>query len=134
MQTTNEVIGYRVIRSNSECYSDEYIHNGGGGYDFRSVAEPAPCLRGDAFRRLANYLDHNPNEDMNDFQVVPVYRVLTPMETASKEFSGLLKSLCDRHGLRLGLSEDQIEKRIAKELEELGASPIVSQISAVLGR
>ena len=134
MQTTNEIIGYRVVRSNSECYSDHYVHNGGGSYDFISAAEPAPIGRGDAFRRLASYLDHNPGEDMNDFQVVPVYRVLTPMETATKELSGLLSSLCSRHGLALGLSQDQIEKKIASELQELGASPIVDRINGVLGR
>lgn len=134
MQTTNEVIGYRVVRSNNECYSDEYIHTNGTGHNWVSVAEPKPVSRGDAFRRLAAYLDQSPLEDMNDFVVVPVYRVLTPMETTTKELSGLLSSLCGRHGLSLGLTQEQIEAKIAQELQELGASPIVSQINSFIGR
>ena len=132
MQTTNEVIGYRVVRSNNECYSDEYVHFSESRGNFTSVAEPTPIARGDAFRRLASYLDLNPGEDMNDFVVVPVQRVLTPMETATKELSGLLSSLCSRHGLSLGLSQDQIERKIASELSELGASPVVDRINGIL--
>lgn len=134
MQTTNEVIGYRVVRSNNECYSDEYVHYTSSRGNYTSVAEPAPIPRGDAFRRLASFLDQNPQANMDDFVVAPVYRVLTPMETATKELSGLLSSLCSRHGLNLGLSQDQIEAKIAGELKELGASPVVDRINSFLGR
>ena len=129
MQTTNEVIGYRVKSG------EQFVHT-----NFRttwtSYQEPTTISKSDAYRRVAAFVDEHPEESehFGDPEVVPVYRVLTPLETASKEFSGLLTSLCERHGLRLGLSNDQVEKRIAKELEELGASPIVDRINGVLGR
>jgi hypothetical protein len=126
MQST-EIIGYRVQTPSGNFVCYEFGRNVS-----RYGAEPEPISQANAYRRLAAYIEENPGAQVPT--VVPVYRVYTPLETASKEFSGLLSSLCERHGLRLGLSQDQIEKRIASELQELGASPIVDRINGMLGR
>lgn len=129
MQTTNEVIGYRVLSG------AQFVHT-----NFRttwlSYEQPTPISKSDAYRRVAAFVDEHPDqqEHFGDPTVVPVYRVLTPLECTARELGSLLTSLTERHGLRLGLSGDQIEKRIAKELEELGASPVMDRINGVLGR
>ena len=120
---TNEITGYRVERNDGR-----FIHNFSGS-NFLSSNEPQPIARGDAYRRLAAFLDANPTVE-DDFTIVPVYREMTPVESGARELGGLLTSLCQRHGITLGLSQDQVETRIARELQELGAS----SVSAFLGR
>lgn len=117
---TTTIIGYRV----KDCHGN-FVHT-----DFQttwaSAREPEPIQQADAYRRIAAYITDHPGAPVPF--VVPVHRQLSPLETASKELGGLLSSLCRRHNLNLGLTQDQIERRISKELAELGASPIVDQI------
>lgn len=112
---TDTIIGYRV-KANGGYY---LWHN--AGQNFTSSEKPAPISRADAHRRLAAYLDENPELEHDYFYVTPVFYEPTPIEKASKELGGLLQSLCNRHGLDLGLTPEQIEKQIAQELEELKA-------------
>lgn len=127
MQTTNEIIGYRVKSG------EQYVHT-----DLKttwtSYTQPTPISRSDAYRRAAAFIQDHPDDSDGQWTptVVPAYRVLTPVETASKELSGLLTALCERHGLQLGLSKEQVEKRLAKELEEFGVTS--SQVNNMLGR
>jgi len=117
MATTNEVIGFRAFHHDS----GEYLHfDSSKNENYLSAIEPEPISRSDAHRRIAAWLDQSPN-NFDDFSVDPVYRELTPIETASRELGGLLESLCGRHGLQLGLTRDQINAQIAKELEQLAA-------------
>lgn len=117
MARTNEIIGYRI-----KAHSDgKFIHRTDHGHFF-SQQEPEPISRPDAYRRLAGFLEENDGfDDVNDLEVVPVYRETTPVEDASAELGKLLSSLCNRHGLDLGLNQEQINKQIAGELEALKA-------------
>lgn len=125
MPHTNEIIGYQV-----KCINGgEFVHTDTAGHNFLSYREPLPIARGDAYRRLAAFFDQNDGNTEDLFEVVPVYRQLTPTETVAQELGSLLSSLCGRHGLQLGLSQAQIEAKIAQELGELGASPVVAQIN-----
>ena len=128
MQTTNEIIGYRV-----QDHNGMYVDFSPAAGNFRTYTEPTPISRPDAYRRLAAFLETYTNTDEVP-EVIPVYRVLTPLETTAKELGSLLTSLTERHGLSLGLTADQIEHRIAAELVGLGASPIVNKINGILGR
>ena len=111
---TSKVVGY-VVKNN--C--GEYVHFDGDG-NFVETSRPDPISQADAYRRLAAYIDEMDGE-VNGFYVAPVFHVPTPLERAAGELGGLLQSLCSRHGLQLGLTQDQIEAQIAKELQELGA-------------
>jgi|SRR5579863_1959004 len=113
MAHTNEVIGY-VVQSNETA---EFVHRDGEG-NFLSESEPAPIARGDAYRRLAAFLDENPDCDEN-FTVVAIYRQTTPIEDAASELGGLFESLCARHGLDLGLSRAQVNALLVKDLEQV---------------
>jgi hypothetical protein len=110
---TNTVIGYRVQVSRGAFVTQ---------YGDTVATEPHPCTISEAYARVSAYLAANPNSPVPF--VNPVTRPLTPMETASKELGGLLTSLCERHGLNLGLSSAQIERQIAKELSDLGATGV----------
>lgn len=126
---SNEIIGYRV-----QCEDGLFVCvHAPMEHHFLSSVPPTPISRPDAYRRLAGFLDENPKNNMT-YEVVPVYREYTPIEKASKDLSARLKSLCTVHGLRLGMTDAQIEAKIAKELEELGASPVTDQIYASIGR
>jgi hypothetical protein len=120
----NTLIGYRVKNCNGY-----FLDTDGDGINYATYKEPTPIARGDAYRRLAAYLDAYPHVSDSDMEVVPVHRALTPTESAAQELGSLLSTLTRRHGLQLGLTQDQIEAKIAKELEELGAGSIVSQIA-----
>lgn len=111
METT-QIVGYRVKNINGS-----FIDASG-----RSTWEYPPITQAEAYRRVSVYLTENPNGDVP--QVIPVTRTLTPIETASAELGDLLQSLCRRHGLDLGLSKDQVNKQIAKELADLGATGV----------
>ena len=113
---TNEIIGYRVQLTSNETY----VHNDANGMNYISIHRPEPISRPDALRRLAGLLDQYPDMCELDFYFEPVYREYTPLETASKELGGLLQSLCKRHGLELGMTQDQVEAKIAEELKEFG--------------
>jgi uncharacterized protein YjiS (DUF1127 family) len=116
---TNTIIGYRV----QDVVTGRFINHDGNGYHWVSTlgaVEPEPISQPDAYRRLAAYITAYPDAPVPT--VVPVYRELTPMERTSRELGNMLTSLCNRHGLDLGLSREQIERQIAKELAELGAN------------
>jgi hypothetical protein len=116
MKHSTEIVGYRVMHTCTESF----VHTDATGDNFMDCAPPAPISRGDAFRRLASYLDERPDLDEDDFHVEPVYRKLTPMESLTGDLADRLLTLCEAHGLDLGLSRAQIEDRLAKELRELG--------------
>jgi len=130
---TNEIIGYRV-RSTEDGM---YIHmREGDGFNYLSAKEPKPISRPDALRRLAGYYEQNDGAE-DPYEVVPVYREYTPLETTSMELAGLLTSLTSRHGLKLHLTQEQIEKKIAIELQEFGAGlseDVFKQLQAIRGQ
>lgn len=109
---TNEIIGFRVMHPSNEMF---LAADQGGNY--LTSNETTPIARGDAFRRLAAHLDDHPEVDACEFSVEPVYRETTPIEEAASELGGLFESLCSRHGLNLGLSRDQINALLVKDLE-----------------
>jgi hypothetical protein len=104
-----QVIGYRVRLPNGTFVNS----------DGRVSFEQEPCTQAAAYRRVADFLSLNLNASAPE--IVPVTRILTPIETASRELGDQLQSLLRRHGLDLGLSREQIERRIAQELAEFGA-------------
>jgi len=110
---TSEIIGYRVVNTNAGFYVATNPH----GVNFTTDEEPTPIPRGDALRRMAAFLDANPGEDLGDYEVEPVYRETTPIEDAADELGGLFESLCRRHGLDFGLTRDQINQQLVKDLE-----------------
>lgn len=111
---TSKIVGY-VVKNN--C--GEFVHYDGDG-NFVETSRPEPISQADAYRRLAAYIDEMDGE-VHGFYVAPVFHVPTPLEKASAELGSLLQSLCSRHGLQLGLTQEQIEAQIAKELQALGA-------------
>ena len=115
------VIGYKVCTTYRQ---DEFVTYEGNV----TMHEVKPCTKAEAYGRISKYLSRDPYADVPI--VVGVTRLLSPMETAARELGSLLTSLCERHGLDLGLSSDQIEHQIAKELSELGATG-VGLISAI---
>jgi len=129
---TNEIIGYRV----RSIEDGMYIHvREGDGFNYLSAKEPRPISRPDALRRLAGYYEQNDGAE-DEYEVVPVYREYTPtpLETTSKELAGLLTNLTDRHGLKLHLTQEQIERKIAYELQEFGAGlseDVFKQLQAI---
>lgn len=135
---TNEIIGYRVMHLASESFVNvNFRESEGVMHHYLTQVEPLPIPRGDAFRRLAGYLDQNPQIQHDDLTVEPVYREYTPLETTCKELAGLLTSLTDRHGLKLQLTQEQIEKKIAAELQEFGAGlpeDVFKQLQAIRAR
>lgn len=86
-----------------------------------SYAEPKPISHADAFRRVAAFIENHP-EDVKTFgvpDVIPVHRELTPLERTSKELACRLLQLTEAHGLDLGLTREQVETKIAQELQAL---------------
>jgi hypothetical protein len=118
--TTNEIIGYRVVNTRDQVFVDHNPSFSGSG-NFQTSREPTPISRGDAFRRLAAFLDAFPEEDHQKFAVEPVYRELTPIESSARELGSLLSSLCQRHGINLGMSQAEIEAQLVRELRAFGA-------------
>ena len=119
---TNEIIGFRAFHHDSNGYLH---HDPTTGQNFLSSSEPAPISRADCHRRIAAYVEQPGHENDDDFSIDPVYRETSPLEDAAAELGGLLVGLCQRHRLDLGLTRDQVNKMIAKELEAIkgGASP-----------
>lgn len=116
MHYTTEIVGYRVFHVDI----NEYIHTTKDGkFNFTNMSEPEPVGRGDAFRRLAAYVDEHPEVDHDCFDIVPVFREVRPTESAASELTDMLKALCQRHGITLGLTDDQIRAQLERELKEL---------------
>lgn len=113
---TNEIIGFHIRNNESgECIATDPAT----GRNFCTFDEVTPIARGDAFRRLAGFLDQNPDADPYDFGIETVYRQTTPIENAASELGGLFEQLCKRHGLDLGLDRTQINALLAKDLEQV---------------
>src|SRR5262245_33481414 len=110
----NLIIGYVV-----QCEDGLYVHKTSVSHILSSI-QPDPISRPDAYRRLAGFLEENPTNTL-EYTVAPVYREYTPLENASKELGNLLMSLCRRHHLELGLTQEQVEAKIGQELVSLGA-------------
>lgn len=105
----DKIIGYRVINHDTGMF----VNTNEQGHNFRSYDEPLPISRGDAYRRLAAYLDEHPDADENDFSVEPVYQEISPIERTAEDLAGRLHALV---GDSLGLSEEQMRLQIASEL------------------
>jgi|SRR5581483_5991761 len=119
---TNEITGYVVINEIGEYFVDTDAN----GNNFTTSVAPKPVPRGDCFRRLAAFLDSNPDVEHGHFIVDPVYREMTPTESTAHELGGLLDSLCKRHGLDLGMDRAKMDTILAKELEALKDGRIAS--------
>jgi hypothetical protein len=111
---TNDVIGFRVRK-----FDDFFVDTDANGCNFSTDEEPAPVSRGDAYRRLAAWLDQNPQEDDGEYGVEAIFRETTPIEDTADELGGLFEQLCRRHGLDLGLSRAQINAILKKDLEQV---------------
>lgn len=120
---TNEIIGYRVLHLPTEGF----VHV---AYEIARI-ESLPVTRGQAFRRLAGALETHPEMAIAEFSVEPVYRETTPIEDVTNELSTLLTSLCERHGVKLGLTSEQIKAKLAEELKDFGVytPDVISHIS-----
>jgi hypothetical protein len=110
MANNTKVVGYVV-----ECSNGYFLD----GRDEDSFEQPAACTQAEAYRRVSVYLTQFPNAQVPE--VIALTRDLTPMENASRELSATLKGLLERHGLDLGLTDDQIERQITKELVDLAS-------------
>lgn len=128
--TSNEIIGYRVRKV---CNVDVFVDTYPSGINYTTSFKPHPLTRGDAMRRLAAFLDEYPGIGDNAYEIVPVYREYTPLEKASKDLTGRLKTLLSAHGVNLTLTDAQIQAKIASELQELGASD-AERVYSLLGR
>ncbi len=109
----DKIIGYRVICT-TQC--NLFIgHNPTTGNNFITDEPPSPISRSDAYRRLAAFLDEeaSASED-EEFVVQPVFEVLTPIQRRARELGGMLHNIV---GDSLGLSREQMEKGMARELE-----------------
>jgi len=122
---TNKIIGFRAYHHDTDCY----LHfDAVTGRNFLAVTKPDPISRPDAHRRIAAWLEQG-DENFDDFSVDPVFHEPTPMEKTTSELTDLLQTLCNRNGLKLGLTREQIEAKLAEELVQFGASPVVDQIN-----
>ncbi len=143
----NNIIGYVVAVSIVDSEDEETVHTGyihhneHNGHNYLSNAEPAPIPHGDAYRRLAAWLDENPDSEFQCDPEICERRApvapptpVNPVVSAAKELGGLLKGLAGRHGIQFGLSDDEIEARIALELKSLGASGSAADILKLMGR
>lgn len=115
----NLLIGYHVVAAAGHL-GDMYVH-----HDFDRVPqtwldaeEPLPISAPDAYRRAAQYVQEHPEASMPFLQ--DVERELTPLEKAASELGSLLTSLCTRHGLDLGMSQDDIDAELGRELAVFG--------------
>ncbi len=124
MKTETILLGYRVKTSNG-CFITTHP-NEPGQYD-TSWAPPASIAIAEAYRIVSVYLKMNPGEPVPSIDKVESVRELTPIECASKELGDLLFQLTERNGLDLGLSRTQVERKIAQELAELGATPVIGR-------
>jgi hypothetical protein len=114
---TRTTLGYRVLtHMGNFC-----VTRADGAFEYTSTTEPSPIPIDKAYKLVGSYLERHPTFPVPEVIKVEQVRTLTPVETASKELAGLLQSLCNRHGLDLGLTPDAMERQIAKELVDLGA-------------
>jgi hypothetical protein len=132
------IIGYMVaVEADDVC---SYIHyNENTGRNYVDPSQPPPVSRGDAYRRLGAFMDENPGFPF-DTDIVPVYEPVEPpkpvrsgIDGAVGELSCLLQNLCGRHGIALGLTDDEVKARIALELKSLGAKN-AEEVLALAGR
>jgi len=120
---TNKVVGFRV-KSDQQFVHTDFTTT------WRSYAEPTPISQADAFRRAAAFIENHPGLHPSAAPtVVPVYHTPTPLENTAAELGALLTSLCARHGMSLGLTQDQIEAQIAQELTVFGAVQKLERIT-----
>lgn len=131
MKTTNEIIGYRIVCERNESALNPsgrpaFIWNvpedDGPNINILRSEEPKPISRGDAFRRLAAFLDANPLSDENDFTVEAVHRTLTAKEELAENLADQLQSLCTARGLDLGLTRHQMACQLHNELKAFTAN------------
>lgn len=114
MESNRTLLGYRIV-----THTGEYVHASlNNNYTFTSTTDPNPIPIADAYKRIGVYLQDHPGAPVPE--VRPVHRELTAMERGASELGALLSSLCERHGIVLGLSQDQIDDKIAKELVAFG--------------
>ncbi len=118
--STNQIVGY-VVKSRSSYV--QYVHHDAQlDHNYLAASRPEPVALSDAYRRLAAFIDENEGEvEHDDLYVAAVFYEPKPVERMAQELGGLLQSLASRHGHNLGLTSEQIEKQIVKELEELSA-------------
>jgi hypothetical protein len=110
MANGTKIIGYEV----ETC--DGYFVIPGGDID---DCVDGACSIGEAYLRVSEYLERNPTMPVPTIHTVE--RSLTPLESSASELGNLLSDLLNRNGLDLGLTQNQINTQIAKELASLGA-------------
>lgn len=127
MANNTKIVGHVAFHHDA----GQYLHfDPSTGRNFLADSRPEPVSRSDAHRRIAAWLEQD-DENFDDFSVVAVFYEPSPLEKASAEMAGLLQGLCARHGLDLGLTREQMEAQIGKELSALkdgGASFIATGI------
>ncbi len=126
MDQDKKIVGYRI--KFTQHGTELSLHRDDDGFfHFLRDDEPQlpPMTRVDAFYVLASYFNHSDREefDVTTVRIVPVFEpVKTPLQNAASELGALLTSLTKRHGVKLEMTQEQIERQIAIELASLGAS------------
>lgn len=114
-----KIIGYRV----QSLHDNLYLKGDKMGIFFGEVI-PDPMSRSEAYRLAARFFEENDGYEADDIAIVPVYApVRTPVQSAAHELGEILQSLVKRHGVKLDMTQEQIERQLAIELMALGASP-----------
>ncbi len=126
MNQDKKIIGYR-IQNPVEAHFIGQDEDGFFFYTDGTDEPPYPVDRSTAYRLAAEYFDSGLAQegvyDDSRIEIVPVFApVKTPLQNAASELGALLTSLTKRHGVKLDLTPEQIERQIAIELEAFGAS------------
>lgn len=110
------LIGYYLIDTNGIYVVD------GPGATQTSMDQPAPVSIADAYRITGKYLSESHLNVPPRMERVEQVRELTPLECTSRDLAQRLLSLTSAHGLDLGLTPAQVERKITEELVALGST------------
>ena len=114
--STKKIVGYhvRVVWMTN----DYYVAANNAGV-WRTIQPQEPITHAAAYKRAASYLELYGDHTEGSPEIVPVYHTPTPIENAAHELGGLFESLCQRHNLNLGLTREQVDAMLVKDLEAI---------------
>jgi hypothetical protein len=118
---TKTFVGHRVKDNNGRGY----VHTNGSSV-WLSYEKPKPISLAEAHRIVSKVLTDHPGYYVPIITKVFKTRTLTPLEATSRDLGNMLTSLLGARGVKLGLTQDQIEKQIAKELTMLGGVSVAN--------
>lgn len=111
------LIGFHLIDINGL-----YVVRINDGRTETQMDVPAPVSLSEAYRATGVYLSENPHNVPPRMEKVEQIRELTPLECTSRDLAQRLLSLTSAHGLDLGLTPAQVERKITEELVALGST------------